>query len=86
MENIMTNGFCELNENEMMMVDGGATIGEAIVGAAGVVTVFGVTPVVATIALCGAAAPVAIANAPLVIVGCLIAGGCAIGKMITSTR
>ncbi len=23
MENVMTNGFCELNENEMMMVDGG---------------------------------------------------------------
>lgn len=23
MENIMTNGFCELNENEMMMVEGG---------------------------------------------------------------
>ena len=23
MENIMTNGFCELNEQEMMMVDGG---------------------------------------------------------------
>lgn len=24
MEKVMTNGFCELNENEMMMVDGGA--------------------------------------------------------------
>lgn len=23
MNNVMTNGFCELNENEMMMVDGG---------------------------------------------------------------
>ena len=23
MENVMTNGFCELNENEMMEVDGG---------------------------------------------------------------
>ena len=23
MENVMTNGFCELNEQEMMMVDGG---------------------------------------------------------------
>ena len=27
MENVMTNGFCELNEQEMMMVDGG--FGEA---------------------------------------------------------
>ncbi len=26
MNNVMTNGFCELNENEMIMVDGGATI------------------------------------------------------------
>ena len=23
MENVMTNGFCELNEQEMMMTDGG---------------------------------------------------------------
>ncbi len=23
MNNVMTNGFCELNENEMMMVEGG---------------------------------------------------------------
>lgn len=23
MENVMTNGFCEMNEQEMMMVDGG---------------------------------------------------------------
>ena len=23
MKNVMTNGFCELNEQEMMMVDGG---------------------------------------------------------------
>lgn len=26
MENIMTNGFCELNENEMIEVEGGAGI------------------------------------------------------------
>ena len=32
MENIMTNGFYELNENEMMMVDGGATAADAVVG------------------------------------------------------
>jgi hypothetical protein len=25
MENVMTKGFCELNENEMMMVDGGCS-------------------------------------------------------------
>ena len=25
MEKVMTNGFCELNEQEMMMVDGGAS-------------------------------------------------------------
>lgn len=25
MENVMTNGFCELNENEMMAVEGGYT-------------------------------------------------------------
>lgn len=25
MENVMTKGFCELNENEMIMVDGGCS-------------------------------------------------------------
>lgn len=30
MNNVMTNGFCELNENEMMMVDGGSVVGTAI--------------------------------------------------------
>ena len=29
MEKIMTNGFCELDEQEMMMVDGGETGSEA---------------------------------------------------------
>ena len=29
MENVMTNGFCELNEQEMMMTDGGVSSSEA---------------------------------------------------------
>lgn len=47
MENIMTNGFCELNENEMMMVDGGfdgwmfaAGVGAIVVGAVGTAVAF----------------------------------------------
>ncbi len=35
MENVMTNGFCELNENEMMEVEGGATPFTMIRGVAG---------------------------------------------------
>ena len=48
MENIMTNGFCELNEQEMMMVDGGTTaftIGRGIAGAALAVTAVVAAPV-----------------------------------------
>lgn len=45
MNNVMTNGFCELNENEMMMVDGGwdgwmflAGVGATVLGAIGFAT------------------------------------------------
>ncbi len=39
MDNVMTKGFCELNENEMMMVDGGF---DAKQFGKGVITVCGV--------------------------------------------
>lgn len=47
MELTMTNnfGFCELNENEMIMVDGGVTVGNAVivVGCAAIGGVVGAT-------------------------------------------
>ncbi len=89
MELTMTNsfGFCELNENEMMMVDGGATVGEAIVGTAGVVSLVGVAPTAALVAALGIfTAPAAVVAAPLIAVGSAIFGVCAIGNMITSDK
>ena len=41
MENVMTNGFAELSAVEMEMIDGGATVGEVLVGTLGVVAVAG---------------------------------------------
>lgn len=41
MENVMTNGFAELSAVEMEMIDGGATVGEVLVGTLGVVAVSG---------------------------------------------
>lgn len=41
MANVMTNGFAELSAVEMEMIDGGATVGEVLVGTLGVVAVAG---------------------------------------------
>lgn len=61
MNNLMTNGFCELSENEMMMVDGGWNWGTVLGGAAlvvGCIAVAASGPVgwVGAAALCGASA------------------------------
>lgn len=70
MELTMTNnfGFCELNENEMMMVDGGLSVGQCV----------GLT---VAIAACAWAAPIgfAVVSAGLVKVGVGVAVSGAIG-------
>ena len=45
MENVMTNGFCELNENEMMMIDGGWDGWQWLTGVGQTVAGIGVTAV-----------------------------------------
>lgn len=69
MNNVMTNGFCELNETEMMMVDGGvngwAIAGGILVGAAVIAGVIAVAPVVTTVGMG---------------VGCVLAGGAAVSS------
>ena len=70
MENVITNGFCELNEQEMMMVDGGGfistvsgvasaviagpTLASAVISCAGLPSV----TTAATVATCAASGPV----------------------------
>ena len=72
MANVMTNGFAELSAVEMEMIDGGATVGEVLVGTLGVVAVAGV------------AIPAAVAGLPLLAVGSTVFGVCAFGNMVTS--
>ena len=72
MNNVMTNGFCELNENEMMMVDGGAFPWAEV--AKGLISVATKHPYLTAIVVTGAAA-----------YGCWCAGqevGKAIGESI----
>ncbi len=58
MDNVTTNGFCALNENEMMMVDGGS-LGDAMWALGGIMAISW-APVVA-LAAPGAGIPIAVA-------------------------
>lgn len=71
MELTMTNsfGFCELNEQEMMMVDGGVN-GKAVGAIA-----FGAVVGIATIAGVIAVAPIAATTGVGMGIGCLLASG-----------
>lgn len=69
MEMVMANGFCELNEEEMMAVDGGVN-GKAVGAIA-----FGAVVGVATIAGVIAVAPIAATTGVGMGIGCLLASG-----------
>ena len=65
----MTNGFCELDEQEMMMVDGGVN------GKAAGAIAFGAVVGVITVAGVIAVAPIAATAGVGMGIGCLLASG-----------
>ena len=70
MNNVMTNGFCELNEDEMVTVEGGASNGVVAVRVIGGAALVGLVGVCAAVS-----APVSV---PLLLVGAAV-GGTSIG-------
>ena len=68
MEMTLNNGFCELNQLEMLQLDGGVTVGQVVAGTLGVA------------AICWAA-PVAVVYGGGIGVGMAVAGAGAVVNM-----
>ncbi len=72
MENVLTNGFCEMTQDEVMVVDGGANVVQAIGGTLGAA------------AVCWAPVLALAGVAPVAVVGVVLVGTGAFINMATS--
>ena len=53
MELAMNNGFCEMNQLEMMQLDGGATVGQAVAATLGIAAICWAAPVAIVVGSAG---------------------------------
>lgn len=67
MELAMNNGFCEMNQLEMMQLDGGATVGQAVAATLGIAAICWATPVAIVVGSAGLGIGMAVAGAGAVI-------------------
>lgn len=67
MELAMNMRFCELEQNEMMEIAGGATVGQAVAGALGIAAICWAAPVAVVAGSVGLGVGMAVAGAGAVI-------------------
>ena len=67
MEMTLNNGFCELNQLEMLQLDGGATVGQVVAGTLGIAAICWAAPVAIVVGSAGLGAGMVLAGAGAVI-------------------
>lgn len=67
MELVMNNGFCEMNQLQMMQLDGGATVGQAVAGTLGVAAICWAAPVAIVAGSAGLGIGIAVAGAGAIV-------------------
>lgn len=81
MELTMTNnfGFCELNENEMMMIDGGSVLDWAMAAASAYGLAITIVGAIGTTTAACAATCAAVAATPVVLATAIVCGAASLG-------
>jgi hypothetical protein len=67
MDLVMNHGFCEMNQLEMMQLDGGTTVGQAVAGTVGIAAICWAAPVAIVVGSAGLGVGMAVAGAGAVI-------------------
>lgn len=67
MELVLANGFCDMTQTEMMQLDGGATVGQAVAATLGVAAICWAAPVAVVVGSAGLGVGMAVAGLGAVI-------------------